>query len=520
MSKMKRLASVLLALVMVFALSTAALAVTSYTITISNDEDGYVYTAYQIFEGDLSGTGTQADPYVLTNVDWGSGVDPTDTDFQAALLAAYGTYDAATIADEQLTTQARAEAFADIVGKYLVAANGVDSTDAGSTYTIEVSEPGYYLIKNTAVPMTGTDITYTNYIMQVVADVTVSPKAAAPSSDKTVSDINDSDDTTYTTGQTSADHDIGDDVPFTLTATLPTNYGAYETYQLNFHDVMDDGLTFNDDVVVSVGGVVVDPSCYTVVYTGQPLTDGCTFEVLIEDTHDLVDEYGDPIHVAGSSVVTVSYTAELNENAVIGNPGNENTSWITYSNNPTWDGDGTEPTGDTPPETVVVFTYELIVNKVDESGDPLTGAGFTLYKFDEDVGDYVAVGAELTGTSMTTFTWTGLDDGEYMLVETTTPASYNTMDNLYFTVTAVHNETTGITSLTITDAQGELFQGNLTFIADADTGEIETDIENGAGSALPGTGGVGTTIFYIVGGLMVFGAAVLLITRKRMGKAE
>lgn len=678
MKNMRRLASVLLAIVMVLAMTVTAFAASPYTITINNDEDGYVYTAYQIFAGDIAeeytryiGTsaptdGTQLYTYdgvstytpaatyvagttyyymveVLTNITWGSGIDYTNTDLQDALTSTYSSTDAATIALE-LTTQARAEAFADIVGKYLT--TGTNSTQGTNVYTIEVSDAGYYLIENTKVP-DGYDAAYTNYIMQVVANVTVDPKSDVPSSDKTVGDINDSDDTKYTDGQTSADHDIGDDVPFILTATMPSNYGAYSQYKLVFHDTMDPSLTFDaSSVEVSVGGIVVDPSCYTVLTYGYQAADNltsfvagtayytydgsafnqvtdtsstpdpdtvyytkgndcyhevsitsfatgttyytensgvytavntslvttpdpdttyyvkgeCTFEVKIANTKTLTENgTGYSIHVAAGSVITVTYTAELNNNAVIGEPGNWNESYISYSNNPTWDGNGTEPTGDTPPETVVVFTYELIVSKVNADGAPLEGAGFTLYKYDEVAGDYVAVGSEMTagyqavtitafesgvtyytydatngyvqvtsgapvaGTTYyvkNQFTWTGLDDGEYMLVETTVPISYNKMGNLYFTVTAVHDADNGITSLVITDAQGQAFTGNLTFTATSSTGEISTAIQNGAGSTLPGTGGIGTTIFYIVGGVMVLGAAVVLITRKRMSRSK
>lgn len=518
MRKTRKFASLLLALVLMLALSVTASAVNYYTVTINNDEDGYGYTAYQIFsgtEGTLNGTP------VLSGIEWGTGIDSTDQDLLDALQAKYGTTNAAKIA-EQIITQADAEAFAKIVNDYLTTA-GTNAIDAGTTYTISGLAPGYYLIMNTQVP-TGSD--YSSDIMiNVLANTPVNPKVESPTSDKTVDDINDSTDTTYTEGLTSADHDIGDQVPFTLTATLPDNYGAYETYLLVFYDEMDPGLTFNlSSVVVSVDGTVVDSSCYTVATATQgTLRDSeCTFEVQIADTNSLTDTSGDPITVTAASVITVKYTAELNENAVIGEPGNLNTSYIEYSNRPDWDGQGEEPIGETPPETVVVFTYKLTVNKVEEDVNgnevPLDGAGFTLYKFDADAGDYVQVGDEITG--VTSFTWTGLDDGQYMLVETTTPNGYNTMDNLYFTIVAVHTES-GITTLAVEDPQGNVISGgNLSFTATASEGAVSTNIVNEKGSNLPGTGGIGTTIFYIVGGVAVLGAAVLLITRKRMNKAE
>lgn len=525
MKNMRRLASVLLAIVMVLAMTVTALA-TTYIVTINNDTDGYSYTAYQIFKGN-AGTvtvGNTTTPALLS-IEWGDDIDITDADLLAALTTAYGTTVASEIA-ERIVTQADAEAFAKIVNDYLIANSGTNASYSNGSYIITGLDAGYYLIINTDVP-TGCD--YSSDIMiNVVENTTVNPKVESPESDKTVSDINDSETTTYTDGLTSADHDIGDQVPFTLTATLPGNYGAYNTYLLVFHDVMDVGLTFNpSSVVVSVttnGTTTVVSGGYVVATATQgTLRDtACTFEVQIADTNYLYDASGNLITVTADSVITVNYTAELNEDAVIGDPGNANTSHIEYSNRPDWDGTGEEPTGETPPETVVVFTYKLTVDKVelDDSGNTsaLDGAGFTLYKYDASAGDWVQVGSEIT--TGTTFTWSGLDDGDYMLVETTTPNGYNTMSNLYFTIEATHTEN-GITELAVKDAQGNVISGSgLTFTATASSGAVATSIVNEKGTNLPGTGGIGTTIFYIVGGVMVLGAAVILITKRRMSRSK
>ncbi|MCD7818751.1 MAG: LPXTG cell wall anchor domain-containing protein [Lachnospiraceae bacterium] len=392
---------------------------------------------------------------------------------------------------------------------------------------------------------------------------------------------------------------------------MPTNYGSYETYKLIFHDVMEDGLTFNSQsAVVTVYASTSDPTgtvakagysvvtdCYHLVsisafdgtttyytYDGSSYTavqsgtaydaevsyyvkDDCTFEVVIADTNLLMDDNGNAIDVSASSIITVSFTATLNEAAVIGNPGNHNTMHIEYSNNPNWDGTGTEPTGETPEDTVVVFTYELTANKVKSDGSALSGAGFTLYKLDVNSVEYVAVTfyeavtltdssaydsgvsagttyytydsddkvyiasssyedgetyyvvcTEMTG--VTSFTWSGLDDGKYKLVETTTPTGYNTMDDLYFTVEATHTED-GITSLVIKDADGTTISGlGMEFSTTYSDGSISTNITNYTGSELPSTGGIGTTIFYAVGATLMVIAFVLLITKRRMRKYE
>lgn len=527
MKNMRRLASVLLAFVMVLAMNVTALAAT-YIVTINNDTDGYSYTAYQIFKGNagMVTVGNTTTPALLS-IEWGDNIDITNATLLSELKTAYGTTVASDIAG-LIVTQAEAEVFAKIVNNYLIG-SGTNASYSSGSYIITGLDAGYYLIVNTGVP-TGCD--YSSDIMiNVLANTAVSPKVESPESDKTVSDINDSETTTYTDGLTSADHDIGDQVPFTLTATLPGNYGAYNTYLLVFHDKMDTGLTFNpSSVVVSVttnGTTTVVSSGYVVATATQgTLRDtACTFEVQIADTNFLYDTSGNLITMTADSTITVNYTAELNENAVIGDPGNTNTSHIEYSNRPDWDGQGEEPTGETPPETVVVFTYKLTVDKVelDDAGNPsaLDGAGFTLYKYDASVtgtDKWVAVGSEIT--TGTTFTWTGLDDGDYMLVETTTPNGYNTMSNLYFTIEATHTES-GITTLDVKDAQGNVISGTgLTFTATASSGAVATDIVNEKGTNLPGTGGIGTTIFYIVGGVMVVGAAVILITRKRMSRSK
>ena len=241
------------------------------------------------------------------------------------------------------------------------------------------------------------------------------------------------------------------------------------------------------------------------------------------------------------AVITVEYTATLNENAVLGSAGNPNVVYLEYSNNPNWDvsfdengkpenpgedgkdndGDGEideedekkEPTGETPEDKVIVFTYKLTVNKVDEQKNPLAGAGFTLYKKNA-AGEYVQVGEELFGAELTTFEWKGLDDGDYKLEETTTPAGYNTIAPIEFTITAEHDLESDDPQLIVLDG-GDLFTGEV------DTDDIlSADVENKSGITLPETGGIGTTIFYVLGGLLVLGAVVLLITKKRMSAAE
>ena len=338
-------------------------------------------------------------------------------------------------------------------------------------------------------------------------------------SDKKVKDTNDSAANSTTDWQDSADYDIGDAVPFKLSATIAQDYANYtHGYKLTFHDKEGAGLSFNkNSVKVYVDGTLITTD-YEVVTEG--LTDDCTFEVRFANLKDIAS-------VEAGSVISVEYTSTLNNQAVIGSTGNKNTSHVTYTNNPNDEQAGEN--GETPDDVVIVFTYQTIVNKVtknpaydaskdtektgtDSDGNtefiPLKGAGFTLYKKNAS-GAYEAVGSELKGEDMTTFTWSGLDDGDYKLVETTTPSGYNTIPDIEFTITATHDVSSDNPTL-ISLSGGDKFTGVIS------TGVVSANIENQSGAQLPSTGGIGTTIFYVLGSVLVLGAAVLLVTKKRM----
>ena len=214
----------------------------------------------------------------------------------------------------------------------------------------------------------------------------------------------------------------------------------------------------------------------------------------------------------------MEYTSELNANAVLGKEGNVNKAQLEFSNNPNKEQTGKPDTGKTPWDNVIVFTYQVVVDKYANSvdGEKLTGAEFTLEKVLENGGkETIRVIKSEDGTS---FTFKGLDDGDYILTETKTPDEYNTIDPITFTVTAEHEITwegeernTRLTSLT-----GNQADGKITFTSDKDKGELSTKVVNKKGSTLPTTGGIGTTIFYVVGVILMLGAGVLLVTKKRM----
>lgn len=350
--------------------------------------------------------------------------------------------------------------------------------------------------------------TYTPYIVSVVGNVTIEPKSnEVPKFTKKLKDTNDT--TGVITGwQDSADYDIDDKIPFRLQGTVSKDFDSYKTYYYAFHDVEEKGLTFDpSSVKVFVGdeetGTKIDASNYTVVTNPA---DGCTFEIVFDDLKNIPS-------VTAKSIITVTYESTLNGNAVLGAQGNVNTAKLEYSNNPRGNGTGT-----TPWDNVIVFTYKVVVNKVDQDNHPLEGAEFTLTKKIAG-GTEVVKTMTIDGSDKSLFTLSGLDDGEYTLTETVTPANYNTISPITFTVNATHEiewDSISTRDNVLTSLTGDKKVGEITFDVDKTAGSLSTNVINNIGTTLPGTGGIGTTIFYVIGGGLMVAAAILLITKKRM----
>ena len=511
MKHIKKLASLLLALAMVFALATTAFAEeTTYSITINNSTAGHTYEAYQIFTGDLH-------EGVLSNIKWGSSVS------NAASLS-----DAAAVAEKLDTNYTGTDKMtvADLLEMITLGTPAADSGETSNPYVISGLTAGYYLVKDQDGSLTGDNDSYTEYIIQVVDNVTATPKSDVPEVQKKVKDINDSTDTTKTDWQDSADYDIGDSIPFQLKATLANNVSSYTTYKVVFHDTLSKGLTYNNDAKVYIGGTETNGFTVTATVNADGTT---TLTVSCDDVKAL--------GAGNSSVITVEYTAKLNENAVLGSAGNPNEVYLEYSNNPNKSEKGNNETGETPKDVVIVFTYKTIINKVDSENKPLTGAAFKLEKLikgkDGAADTWTTVKEFTVDETTTSFTFSGLDDGQYKLTETKTPVGYNTIDPIYFVIEATHDETADAPTLKtlnayLTDANGnkqtEMKDGESVNIdlgtVDLTAGSITTTVVNKSGSELPSTGGIGTTIFYVLGGVLVLAAVVLLVTKKRMNSAE
>lgn len=495
---MKKLMAALLAVAMVCAMAIPAFAdgssststapvTTLYTITAP--ANGHTYEIYQIFTGDYD----PSNKTMLTNIKWGA--NGTGTTGEAV--------DQAVLDDlSKVSPSASDNAKLKVIEKYVTLTTPVKTLVNGGS--VEVVG-GYYLIKDKDGSLSGSE-PYTTYLVSVVGHVTINPKSNdVPEFKKKLKDTNDS------TGdvsdwQDSADYDIGDYIPFRLQGTVPEDYDSYSKYYYAFHDKEEAGLTFDSSSVkVFVGdevtGTKIDASNYTVVTNPA---DGCTFEIVFDDLKKVTD-------VTADSTITVTYKSRLNENAVLGKQGNVNTAKLEYSNNPRGSGTGT-----TPWDNVIVFTYKVVVNKVDQNHDPLVGAQFTLTKKTKNGTDVVKTMD--VNTTLTQFTLSGLDDGEYTLTETVTPAHYNTISPITFTVNADHTITweADPRNTVLTSLSGNTASGEITFTHNETDGSLTTDVVNNIGTTLPGTGGIGTTIFYVIGGGLMVAAAILLITKKRM----
>lgn len=570
MKKARKLTAVLLSLVMLLALVVPASAAENYSITIHNDKTGHTYEAYQIFAGTVSNdaaTDGEAEGPMLGDIIWGSGVDDARYAELLAALKADATIgalegmqdaaDAAAVAAALDGADAEtAAAFADVVSDYLAAApTGQTNNMADGNYIIQGLPAGYYLVKDQDGSLEGDADTATDYIVQVLGNVAMEPKDSdIPTLEKKVAEQGKGDEGKYDLDggygkyyNDVADWNIGDSVPFKLIASIPNNIESYDEYKFVFHDTLSNAFTLEEDSIkVFVAATTAanveqftpqDDDLYQVAVDGQ------SFTLTIPDINPL-DAHGNP-----ANYVIITYSATLNENADIGLDGNENTAYLEFSNDPNGDG-----LGRTAEDTVIVFTYELDGTKVDgETQAALQNAQFVLLNgakseaamvvdgkvtgwakvateaaagdvqmpgtYEEWVERYGDQNVILTSAADGTFKIAGLDDGTYYLREIQAPNGYNLLEeDVKLVITAETSNVQNwagepdqaLTALNISVNDGVAQDGVL------DTGIVNVTVENNQGATLPETGGMGTTLFYIIGGLLVVGAGVLLVVRIRM----
>lgn len=474
--------------------------------------------------------------------------------------------DVADVLGSTALTSNMAKAFAECAVTAF-AAKGVTPQQENGKFSI--GEDGYYVIEETSTA----GGTATLYLLGVVdsdaeSDYEINAKSKLPSFDKQVKDgnvtKNETDAEHNGVWRESADYNIGDEVPFRLTATLPDDYADYKKYSLTFHDDLSHNAATGDEVFTLTPSsikVYLDPdgddgpeeqvlleTGYELKYAGgaSAPTDACDLEVYIENLKTISEAKG----AEGKSTIIVEYTAKLKENAAVGSKGNWNSAKLTYSNNPYYDGTpDADHTDTTKEETVVTFTYDVVVDKTDKEGNALKGAQFTLQKWNptgnnpdsetqpntegawETITKFENV--EGKGAGENTFTFHGIDAGRYRLIESVTPDGYNTIEPYEFTVTATHTDgdNPALTQIDIYDKDGNLIGSSdpdavidtdkkafVVGITDELDGIAKTSIKNYRGTALPSTGGIGTVMFYVIGGMLTVGAGVTLIAKKRMEK--
>ena len=505
MKKTKKVMALLLSVIMILAMSATVFAA---NITISDKDTGSTYVAYRLLNLTTSATNGKINYSYTLN-----------SKYKNILTTTTGKNTEKDIIDYiSKLDQKDIRTFADRIYKAIVgAAISEDETANGKEFTNV--DQGYYLIAEKTV--TDPKGSYSLVMLDTLGqeNITVTTKEDTPTVEKKVKDVNDTDGTT-SKWQDSADADVGDELEYKLTGTVSEKIANYETYSYEFVDTMTNLTYVDGSYKVEVDGidctdqfnVAWDENTKKLTVTTSDLK-----KLTNKDSNQL-------IKITPSTKVVVTYKATLDANAVIGSAGNPNTVYLKYSNNPYGDG-----TGETPKDKNIVFTYKVVANKVDENKKPLTGAAFELFKHIKNSDGSMAwvsrgvVGAtkNVDGTytadskKPTTFSWERLDDGEYKIVEVLTPDGYNKIEDQIFTVTAEHDivsDNPELTRLSGNAADGSI----ITFTSDKTKGSLTTEIENKSGSLLPSTGGIGTTIFYVVGVVLMLGAGVLLITKRRM----
>lgn len=531
----KKLLAALLAVAMVCAMAIPAFAYNPGE-TEEDLNTKHEYAAFQIFTGDVKGN--NIDDFKISNAKWGESIT-NPTEFLAQLTADstiggefktnFTPQEAVAVISKWGDSDDNSIAFARCVCNYLYS-NGDPKPVIQGLHTggIKVPKPGYYLIVDTS-PFDEDDFyhAYNSFLLKVTKAeyvFNINYKVVKPTVEKKVYD-NDNNDISSAGNNdgwgSSADHAINEKFQFRLIAKLPASkdngraYDYYKKYTVCFNDTLSDGITFDKLDKVEIANVdggnpqVIDAANYTRTPNGSQ-----SFKLSIDNVKTCAAAAG--LNLNDGATITVTYTAHLNETAYVNTVGggtdNKNSVYLEYSNNPRI----STSLDHTPESEVRVYTYQLNNTKYhddDTPGHELAGAGFRLYsgkdctkeqeiklKKNTTDGTYspyfgTDAGDEMISDNKGQFNVKGLDAGTYYLRETKTPDDYSACPDKEIVISATHD----VNHVSL-------------------SGDLNNKIINkkAGGITLPSTGGIGTTLFYVVGGGLMVAAIVLLVTKKRM----
>lgn len=529
----KKLLAALLAVAMVCAMAIPAFAYNPGE-TKEDLNTKHEYAAFQIFTGDVKGD--NIDDFKISNAKWGESIT-NPTEFLAQLTADltiggkfktdFTPQEAVAVISQWGDSDDNSIAFARCVCNYLYS-NGDPKPVIQGLHTggIQVPNPGYYLIVDTS-PFDEDDYyhAYNSFLLKVTKAnyvFNINYKVVKPTVEKEVHDNdNDNNDIGSTGGWgSSADHAINEPFQFRLIAKLPASenngraYDYYKEYAVRFNDTLSDGITFDKLDKVEIANVdggnpqVIDAANYT-----RNPNVSQSFKLSIDDVKTCARAAN--LDLNKGATITVTYTAHLNEKAYVnaagGGTDNKNRVYLEYSNNPRI----STSLDHTPESEVCVYTYQLNNTKHQDSetGPVLQGAGFRLYSDKactqevklyqkdnfyfpiKDATDKDKDAVQMISGQDGQFNVKGLDAGTYYLRETKTPDDYSACPDTEIVISATH------------DVNNVSLSGNL-------SNKIIN--KKAGGITLPSTGGIGTTLFYVVGGGLMVAAIVLLVTKKRM----
>lgn len=564
---------------------TAAPVYADHSITITNadnDQATHQYVAYQVFQGELAAVeGSTDGEKQLINIEWGDGVQSDKLLVALKASDAFGTPNPFADCDTAAKVAVELEKFAAYGAEANAFADIVRANLGTTSYQLpdqKVPDAGYYFILDTITqkPDSNTQYAYSDHILRVVKDTdldNITAKTSVPSIEKKIGE-------TFADGKKTSTASIGDSVPFVLESKVP-DMSMYNDYYFIVNDTLSEGLTFNNNVAITVGGHQLNKdSDYQVVTSGvSPYTFQIVFKNFYEQLYlnNTPDDTTDDGRHTGETI-TITYSATLNEKAKITAEGNPNKVDLTFSNNPNhkYEG-GDKPTdeeknddviGKTPESSTKTFTTGLKLIKKDAATQKalegakfqITGEGVkavlidgeiykeaadgtyymlkdgtftttapteeTKAKYDSDTVKYKKISTVTKDTASATksvnqtaysndkgiITFTGLDAGTYTLTELAAPDGYNKLsESITIVIAATLDDKNQTCSWSVTKAGTNLSIDNSLY---------QFEVENNKGMTLPSTGGIGTTIFYVIGGLFITGGIVLLVTKKRMNMKE